>query len=133
MIEVVSNGSYTGGFTIEITLLSIGFLLISLCLMFFSRWEINKELVRYNDFYANLKERYTDLLDSSDINRILNGDKDFQSNQSFIKERKSKYTALWILSLSILLIIIVSLYFINNPCVANTAAHIIKILWYVVL
>ena len=104
MIEVVSNGSYTGGFTIEITLLSIGFLLISLCLMFFSRWEINKELVRYNDFYANLKERYTDLLDSSDINRILNGDKDFQSNQSFIKERKSKYTALWILSLSILLI-----------------------------
>lgn len=133
VIEVVSNGSYTGGFTIEITLLSIGFLLISLCLMFFSRWEINKELVRYNDFYANLKERYTDLLDSSDINRILNGDKDFQSNQSFIKERKSKYTALWILSLSILLIIIVSLYFINNPCVANTAAHIIKILWYVVL
>ena len=127
VIEVVSNGSYVKGFTIEVTLLSIGFLLISLCLMIFSRWEIKKELIRYNEFYENLKERHKDLLDISDINRILNNDEDFRANKSFIEERKGKYTCLWILSLSILLVIIVLLYFINNPCpTISTITQLVK-------
>lgn len=127
VIEVVSNGSYVKGFTIEVTLLSIGFLLISLCLMIFSRWEIKKELIRYNEFYENLKERHKDLLDISDINRILNNDEDFRANKSFIEERKGKYTCLWILSLSILFVIIVLLYFINNPCpTISTIAQLVK-------
>lgn len=42
--------------------------------MFVARWEIDKQLVRYSEFYKNLKERYSDLLDESDIKRILNND-----------------------------------------------------------
>lgn len=71
---------------------------------------------RYEKFYKHLKERYEDLLDKSDIKRILNNDKDFESNKQFIKKKLSSYTILWILSLTILFIIVISLFCINHPC-----------------
>lgn len=117
VIRVVSKGDFTGGFTIEVTILSIGFLIISLVVMFFARWEINKQIVRYDEFYKHLKERYEDLLDKSDIIRILNNDTDFNSNKSFIKNKQCIYTILWIISLLFLFVIVVSLYFINHPCI----------------
>lgn len=115
-IRVISKGDFSGGFTVEVTFLSLGFLLISLCFMFFARWEISKQMERYEKFYKHLKERYEDLLDKSDIKRILNNDKDFESNKQFIKKKLSSYTILWILSLTILFIIVISLFCINHPC-----------------
>ena len=117
VIKVVSSGDFIGGFTKEVTLLSIGFLLVSLIVMFVARWEINKQLIRYSEFYKNLKERYRDLLDESDIKRILNDDKDFNSNKQFIEKRRKAYTVLWITSLILLFIIVVVLYVSNlNFC-----------------
>lgn len=115
-IRVVSKGDFSGGFTVEVTFLSLGFLLISLCFMFFARWEISKQMERYEKFYQHLKERYEDLLDKSDIKRILNNDKDFNSNKQFIKNKLSSYTILWVLSLTILFIIVILLFCINHPC-----------------
>lgn len=125
VIRVVSKGDFAGGFTTEVTLLSIGFLLISLGVMFFARWEISKQLERYNEFYKNLKERYLDLLDKSDITRILNEDKDFNSNKKFIEQKKFNYTILWALSLAVLLIIVLILFCINQPCVIVDGVFII--------
>ena len=117
VIKVVSSGDFIGGFTKEVTLLSIGFLLVSLIVMFVARWEINKQLIRYSEFYKNLKERYRDLLDESDIKRILNDDKDFNYNKQFIEKRKKAYTMLWITSLILLFIIVIVLYVSNlNFC-----------------
>lgn len=89
VIRVVSKGDFSGGFTTEVTFLSIGFLLISLGIMFFARWEISKQMGRYEEFYKHLKERYEDLLDKSDIKRILNNDKDFNSNKKFIEQKNA--------------------------------------------
>lgn len=114
VIRVVSKGDFAGGFTIEVTLLSISFLLIFLVIMFFARWEINKQIGRYTEFYKNLKDRYRDLLDENDINRILNNDKDFIDNKQFIERRRKNYTVLWIVSLVILFVATVILFFINN-------------------
>lgn len=125
VIRVVSKGDFIGGFTIEVTLLSIGFLLISLFIMFFARWEINKQIENYEKLYQQLKERYEDLLDKSDINRILNNDKNFNSNMEFIKQKRHIYTILWVLSLITLLIILLILYFINHPCVIVNGFSII--------
>ena len=114
VIRVVSKGDFTGGFTKEVTLLTIGFLLISLLVMFFARWEINKQIKRYVEFYTNLKERYTDLLDSSDISRILNNDTDFNCNKKFIETKRCAYTILWIVSLIVLFVLTVILFILNN-------------------
>jgi hypothetical protein len=114
VIKVVSSGDFTTGFTKEVTLLTIGFLLISLFVMFFARWEINKQIIRHEEFYKNLKARYTDLLDPSDINRILNNDTDFNCNKKFIENKKEKYTILWVISLIMLFAITVLLFVLNN-------------------
>lgn len=116
VIRVVSKGDFSGGFTTEVTLLSIGFLLISLGIMFFARWEINKQMGRYEEFYKHLKERYEDLLDKSDIRRILNNDKDFNSNKKIIEQKRCNYTVLWVLSLVILLVVVLILFCINHSC-----------------
>lgn len=116
VIRVVSKGDFSGGFTPEVTLLSIGFLGISLGIMIFARWEINKQIERYDDFYKHLKERYEDLLVKSDIERILNEDKDFKANKSFILKKRKNYTALWIISIVILFVVVLTLFFINYPC-----------------
>lgn len=117
VIRVVSKGDFSGGFTTEVTFLSIGFLLISLVILLFARWEISKQMVRYDEFYKHLKERYEDLLDKSDIKRILNNDKDFNSNKEFIEQKRCNYTILWVLSLVVLLVIVLILFCINHSCV----------------
>jgi hypothetical protein len=114
VIRVVSKGDFAGGFTIEVTFLLISFLLIFLIIMFFARWEINKQIDRYVNFYANLKERCNDLLDESDVNRILNNDKDFENNKQFIENRRKNYTILWVISLLILFVPSIILFTINN-------------------
>lgn len=116
VIRVVSKGDFTGGFTFEVTMLSLGFLTIFLLLMIYSRWEIKKQVERYKEFYENLKIRHGDLLHESDIKRILNNDTDFNKNISFIKKRETFYTILWILSFALLLFIVLLLFSINNSC-----------------
>lgn len=125
VIRVVSKGDFAGGFTTEVTLLSIGFLFISLLIMIFAQWEISKQIGRYDEFYKHMKERYEDLLDKSDIKRILNNDKDFISNKKFIEQKRCNYTILWVLSLVILLVIVIALFCINQPCVILDGIFII--------
>ena len=114
VIRVVTKGDFLGGFSSEVTILSIAFLLISLLIMWYARWEINKQLDRYQTFYKNLKERYEDLLDKSDIIRILNNDKDFIANVAFIESKRNVYTKIWIGSVAILFIVVVTLFLINS-------------------
>ncbi|MDD4968549.1 MAG: hypothetical protein PHT07_03875 [Paludibacter sp.] len=114
-IRVISKGDFSGGFTFEITLLSIGFLLIFLLVMFYSRWEIKKQIERYEKVYQNMKIRYSDLLEPSDIKRILNNDSDHILNLEHINNNKKKYTELWVLSLIVLLIISIVLFISNSP------------------
>lgn len=115
-IRVISKGDFIGGFSFEVTIISIALLIISLFVLIYNKWEITEQIERYKQFYNNLKERYTDLLDSSDIDRILNKDKDFLDSISFIERKKKFYTIIWISSISILLIIILLLYSLNNWC-----------------
>jgi len=114
VLQAISDGNFFDAFGLNITLLSFSFLIISLIVMFFTKTEINKQIMRYEETYNNMKERYLDLLDNSDINRILNDDKDFNDNKKYIEGKKCQYTFIWILTLAILFISILTLYVINN-------------------
>lgn len=112
-IRVISKGDFVGGFNKDVTILTFGLLLISLAVMFYNRWEITVQINRYQNFYTNLKIRYLDLLDSSDINRILNNDKDFNDSVDFIKSKRKYYTIVWVVSIIVLFIASISIYCFN--------------------
>jgi hypothetical protein len=114
VVKVVSKEDFVNGFTYGETILSLCFLCISLVVMFYARWEIKKQLDKYVEFYYNMKDRYNDLLDVSDIDRILNYDVDFYANKNFMEERRSKYTTLWVLSLGVLFVAVIVLFLIKN-------------------
>lgn len=113
VIRVISKGDFIGGFNKEVTILTIGLLIISFIVMLYNRWEITEKIKRYKNFYDNLKSRCTDLLDQSDVNRILNNDKDFSDSIDFIRSKRKYYTIVWFISIIVLLISIILIYCIN--------------------
>ena len=114
VIQVLRNGNFFNVFTTDTTLLSIAFLSISLIFLYASRWELKKQKERYVQSYNNLKRRYEDLLNSEDIIRILNNDKDHKDDVSFIDSKLIVYSRLWKGTVIIFMFIIVFLYSINN-------------------
>jgi hypothetical protein len=109
IVRILSNGSYVDVFTKDATILSLVFLVICVVYLVFSEWEYSKECKRLNDSYENLKERYTDLLNIDDINRILNHDKDYSTQLKFIEIKRRAYLVLWAISLVIILIAMLSM------------------------
>ena len=79
-----------------------------------SRWEVKVQRKRFIDSYNNLKDRYTDLLDSLDINRILNNDKEFNADLQFIDNKLDNYSKMWLVFLVILLSITLFLFLFYN-------------------
>jgi hypothetical protein len=61
-----------------------------------------------------MKERYSDLLDSADINRILNHDKEFEDDLSFIDNKLKIYSRMWFGFLLMLFLITIILFLIYN-------------------
>ncbi len=126
-IRVISKGDFIGGFNKEVTILTIGLLMISLIVMLYNRWEITEQIKRYKNFYVNLKSRCTDLLDQSDVNRILNNDRDFSDSIDFIRSKREYYTIVWAISIIVLLISILLIHCINSID-SGMMCKIIKIL-----
>ncbi len=95
-IKVLGNGNFVDVFTLDTTVLSIVFLAGSLIYFFVAKWEVKEQRKRFVDSYTNLKERYTDLLEKDDIQRILNNDKEFNSDVKFIDDKLKNYSKLWL-------------------------------------
>ncbi|WP_019038350.1 hypothetical protein [Psychroflexus tropicus] len=114
VIRVLSKGDFFNVFTLDAMILSIAFLTGSLIYYFVSRWEIKSQRTRFVKSYQNLKNRYQDLLNEDDINRILNNDSDYQDDLDFIDNKRKNYSRMWLIILSILFITSVILHFIYN-------------------
>ena len=116
VIEVVSNGDFTHGFTNEIIGLSSLFLLISFGLLIYSRWELTQKLNLYNKHYNQIKERYKDVLSDIELENIFE-ECDPQKNDTnahFVKKQKKYYSILWFLSIIGLGVFLYIIYLDNN-------------------
>jgi hypothetical protein len=112
-LKVLGKGEFLNVFTLDATLLSFAFLAGSLVYYFVSRWEVKEQRQRFVSSYTNLKDRYTDLLDALDIQRILNNDKEFNADLNFIDSKLKNYSTMWwvfILILSITTLILFLTY-----------------------
>lgn len=115
VLRVVSKGDVLGAFTSDVTIMSVAFLGLSILYLWYSRWEVKQQLTRYSKFYNRLKSRYSDLLDESDIKRVLNDNKDYNENVQFIEDQKKTYTIQWGITVIVLFVLVMALYFVNNP------------------
>jgi hypothetical protein len=102
-IKVLGNGDFVNVFTLDTTVLSIVFLFGSFLYYSVARWEVKEQRKRFVESYTNLKERYTDLLEKEDIQRILNDDKEFNADVAFIDCKLKNYSNLWKWFLALLL------------------------------
>lgn len=101
-IKVLGDGDFLNVFTFDTTVLSIVFLFGSFLYYLVAKWEVKEQRKRFVDSYTNLKERYTDLLEKEDIQRILNNDKEFYADLTFIDGKLKNYSNLWKWFLAIL-------------------------------
>lgn len=115
VLKILNRDKLIEVFTIDAAILSTGFILCSGGYYFLSKWEVNAQRERFKQNYADIKKRYTDLLDEQDIERILNNDYEFKSDLQFMVDKGKKYTLLWFYFLIILLIVTWLSYFIYNP------------------
>ena len=116
VIRVVSKGDFIGGLTNEIIGLSFVFLIISIGLLFYSRWELTKKIDLYNKHYNQIKDRYKGVLSSIELDNIFDecDPKKDNTNKSFVAKQKKLYSWLWFLSILLLFIFLVIVFFINN-------------------
>ncbi|RZK26245.1 MAG: hypothetical protein EOO43_03380 [Flavobacterium sp.] len=113
-IKVLGQGQFLNVFTLDATLLAIAFLAGSLVYYFVSRWEVIQQRGRFVKSYTNLKDRYTDLLDALDIQRILNSDKEFNADLNFIDSKLKAYSRMWWIFLLILFLATLILFLTYN-------------------
>lgn len=114
VIRVLSKGDFVNVFSLDATLLSIAFIIGSFIYYRVAKWEVIEQRKRFVDSYTNLKERYTDLLEKDDIQRILNNDIEFNADVAFINNKLKAYSNLWKWFLVILLSVTVLLFCTYN-------------------
>lgn len=108
LLRTLSSGNFFKVFTSEVSIIGFAFLILSLVFLIFSRYTVIRERDRLIRKYENLKNRYTDLLIKEDIDKILKKDSEFEYEKQFINDRICQYTWLWVLTVFILLLAILS-------------------------
>lgn len=109
IIQVLKTSDFVNVFSKDATILSFAFLGMSAIYFCFSKWTLNKEEDRLKRKYSNIKNRYKDLLINEDIEKILNNDEEFNYEISFIGKRNKAYTILWVITLIVLLVSILTI------------------------
>lgn len=131
VIKVVSKGDFIGGFTNEILILSYSFLIISVGLLIYSRWELNKRVSMFSKHYDQLQNRYKDLLSEKELNEIfIECNPNEKSSKSFLEQQKKNYTILWFFSILVLAVALLIIFVINNMDIITEIKKLLKMLLY---
>lgn len=98
-------------FTKDITIISMGLLVLSIVFLIVSIIDTREEKKRYEIQYNRLKISYGDILNPDDINNIFKDDLYYKEDLIYINNKIKKYTIVWIMVLITIAIIIVALGF----------------------
>lgn len=131
LITVISEGELVNIFTDEIYLISMGFILLSICYLIFSYVELKDNIVRINILIDENISRYTTILDKDEVNKIFNVGKDGENKiTNLLKKSRNRTLFLWGISLSILTVIIT---ICNKYSVLKMLWHEIKIFIFFII
>ncbi|ASV35969.1 hypothetical protein CI807_07155 [Pseudomonas sp. NS1(2017)] len=105
LFRIVSGKTPTLEVTSEIYWIFFAFLCISILVCFYSINELSDERARLQNSYANIKNRYKDLITEKDLAKILNEDQDHISDINYINSRGVKTRSLWAASLFVIFLL----------------------------
>lgn len=106
ILKVYTKTDPTASINKEATIMALGLLFLSAIFLFFSIWVLSLEKIRIKNKYENVKSRAKDLLLEEDINKILDNDREYKEEISFLDKRRNLYIFLWATTLTIFLIIL---------------------------
>lgn len=106
LFNVISTGKLNNIFTLEITIISIGIIIISFAYMCISYKMAKNRFERIEKKYFKNKEMYLDIMDKEDIEHIFGNDVFFKEETDSYSSDLNSWKALWIIINVILLIII---------------------------
>ncbi|SIS42022.1 MAG: hypothetical protein C9355_06035 [Thalassolituus maritimus] len=105
----------------DVYIIFIMLLVISTFVLFFSIYEINTEIKRFDLSYSKFKNRYKELLNKDDLSRILDNDEQHLSDMTYLQEKKISYTAIWSIILFLLFVVISCMWAFFEPPLPPTA------------
>lgn len=102
----LSNNRLNSIFTKDITLISIGFIIISIICMVVSLFDAQSEINRFKVVYYRSKDNYEGILDSVDINNIFHDDKYLKEDIEYIKKKINRSAVMWGILIIVLSVIV---------------------------
>lgn len=108
ILKIYTRSEVTSVITKEATIMALGLLFLSFLFLIFSIWVLSLEKIRISYKYSTIKSRGLDLLLQDDIDKILNNDKEYKDEISFLDKRRNLYIGLWITTLLVFLIVLFS-------------------------
>lgn len=103
-------------FNLATSIIGSSLIIISIFYLFFARKEVSDETKRLNNKYMEIENRYKDLLNEKDLQKILTqSNVDGRSAQeieiAYINDKKYLYTQYWILTIVVLSVILLIPYY----------------------
>ncbi|MEN4804405.1 hypothetical protein [Pantoea agglomerans] len=94
----------------EIVILMVVFTVFSFIYLLLSEHEVREEKTRLFDRYTTIKDRYKDLLNENDLNKIIDTDNLISKDEVYIQRRRKAYRWIWISFNFIMLLAVAGIY-----------------------
>lgn len=106
IMNILSDKRLDNIFTDDIIYISFIMIILSFIFMMFSRYQIKKDIERYNNQYFRVKHSYDEILDGEDIEEIFKHDLYLKEDLEYINKKVNVATKCWIIILLLLLLLL---------------------------
>jgi hypothetical protein len=124
LLRVVNKGTFTGAFSFEVFMISLLLIAVSFIYLGISIFEINSDRDRLLGKFSEIRDRYKELLDKKDLDKIINEDEIKAREKNYIDTKRNSYIWVWIITNTLLLIVVSILY---CSSLNESAAEAVKI------
>ncbi|MFR4583676.1 hypothetical protein [Clostridium cadaveris] len=107
IMNILSDKRLDNIFTDDIIYISFIMIILSFIFMMFSRYQIKKDIERFNNQYFRVKHSYDEILDEEDIEEIFKHDLYLKEDLEYINKKVNAATKCWMIILLVLLSIFI--------------------------
>ena len=111
LLRVVNKGTIEGAFSFEVFVVSMLLIAISFIYLLISIFEINSDRDRLLGKYADIRNRYKELLNKNDLDKIFDVDNVSKKEKRYINKKRNCYILVWLLTNTIIAGAVCIIYF----------------------
>lgn len=124
LLRVVSGKTFGGVVTGEILSVSILLVFISWLYVLFTFDVLKKDKVRLLSKYQEVRDRYLDLMNENDLDRIMKTEEIKAKEEAYIDERAKSYRRLWFLVCISFVVVNISMYLYGKYYVPQSKTQV---------